>query len=132
MYAAILNQRIVSWSEISGLRAPWQAGFRPRMSTEHQLFALRHLLDRSKFQKQPLFTAFVDLKKAYDNVQYPLLWASLQRKGVHGKLLAAIQSWYAGGSVSAKVCGSSGASGTAQVGVRQGCPLSPTLFGLFF
>lgn len=79
LYAAILNQRIVSWSEDSGLRAPCQAGFRPRMSTEHQLFALRHLIDRSKFQKQPLFTAFVDLKKAYDSVQHPLLWASLQR-----------------------------------------------------
>lgn len=102
------------------------------MSTEHQLFALRHLIDRSKFQKQPLFTAFVDLKKAYDSVQHPLLWASLQQKGVHGKMLAAIQSLYAGGSMSMRVCGSSGASGTAQVGVRQGCPLSPTLFGLFF
>ena len=132
LYAAILNQRIVSWSEDSGLRAPCQAGFRPRMSTEHQLFALRHLIDRSKFQKQPLFTAFVDLKKAYDSVQHPLLWASLQRKGVHGKMLAAIQSLYAGGSMSMRVCGSSGASGTARVGVRQGCPLSPTLFGLFF
>ena len=132
LYAAILNRRIVSWAEEAGLRAPCQAGFRPRMSTEHQLFALRHFIDRSRFQKQPLFAAFVDLRKAYDNVQHPLLWASLQRKGVHGKMLAAIQSLYSGGAMSMKICGRAGATGTAQVGVRQGCPLSPTLFGLFF
>ena len=81
LYAAILNSRIVNWAESNGLRAPCQAGFRPRLSTEHQLFALRHFIDRSKSQKQPLFAAFVDLKKAYDSVQHPLLWASLQRKG---------------------------------------------------
>ena len=104
LYAAILNQRIVSWSEDSGLRAPCQAKFCPCMSTEHQLFALRHLIDRFKFQKEPLFTAFVDLKKAYDSVQHLLLWASLQRKGVHDKMLAAIQSSFAGGSMSMKVC----------------------------
>ena len=79
-----------------------------------------------------MFTAFVDLKKAYDSVQHPLLWASLQRKGVHGKMLAAIQSLYDGGTMSMKISGKSGATGTAQVGVRQGCPLSPTLFGIFF
>ena len=126
LYAAILNRRIVSWAEEAGLRAPCQAGFRPRMSTEHQLFALRHFIDRSRFQKQPLFAAFVDLRKAYDSVQHPLLWASLQRKGVHGKMLAAIQSLYSGGAMSMKICGRAGATGTAQVGVRQGCPLSPT------
>ena len=69
------------------------------MSTEHQLFALRHLIDRSRFQKQPLFAAFVDLKKAYDSVQHPLLWAFLQRKGVYGKMLAAMKSLYGGGAI---------------------------------
>ena len=102
------------------------------MSTEHQLFALRHFIDRSRFQKQPLFAAFVEIEKAYDSVQHPLLWASLQRKGVHGKMLAAIQSLCSRGAMSMKVCGRAGATGTAQVGVRQGCSLSPTLFGLFF
>ena len=102
------------------------------LSTGHQLFALRHFIDRSKSQQQPLFAAFVDLKKAYDSVQHPLLWAALQRKGIHGKMLAGIQSFYDGGGMSMKISGSSGASGTARVGVRQACPLSPTLFGIFF
>ena len=110
LYAAILNSRIVNWAESNGLRAPCQAGFRPRLSTEHQLLALRRFIDRSRSQKQPLFAAFVDLKKAYDSVQHPLLWASLQRKGIHGKMLAGIQSLYDGGDMSMKISGSSGAS----------------------
>ena len=48
------------------------------------------------------------------------------------KMLAAIKSLYASGTLSMKVGGAAGPSLVQQNGVRQGCPLSPTLFGIFF
>ena len=48
------------------------------------------------------------------------------------KMLAAIKSLDASGTLSMKVGGAAGPSLVQQNGVRQGCPLSPTLFGIFF
>ena len=47
-------------------------------------------------------------------------------------MLAGIQCLYVDRDMSMKISGSSGASGTARVGVWQACPLSPTRFGIFF
>ena len=47
-------------------------------------------------------------------------------------MLAAIKSLYASGTLSMKVGGAAGPSLFQQNGVRQGCPLSPTLFGILF
>ena len=47
-------------------------------------------------------------------------------------MLAAIQSLYSSGTLSMKVAGTAGQPRTQQMGVRQGCPLSPTLFGISF
>ena len=65
----------MAWSEEHGLRSPVQAGFRPRQSPVHHLFASRHLIDRAILQQRPLFVSFIDLQKAYDTVQHGLLWA---------------------------------------------------------
>ena len=65
-------------------------------------------------------------------LRHPLLWAHLQRKGVHGKVLAGIHSFKSEGTMSMKICSRAGATGTAQVVVRQQCSLAFTLFGLFF
>ena len=132
LYTIILNRRLVDWSEENQLRSPTQAGFRPRQSPIHHLFALRHFIDTACFAKRPLYACFVDLQKAYDTVQHDMLWSKLESIGVGPRMLAAIQSLYSSGTLSMKVAGTAGQPRAQQMGVRQGCPLSPTLFGVFF
>ena len=73
----------------------------------------------------------LDLKSAYDKVQRQLLWSLLQRLGVHGHMLGAVQSLYHGSLLSMRVNGQCGHSQSPSIGLRQGCPLSATLFGIF-
>ena len=70
-------------------------------------------------------------QKAYDTAQHGWLWA-LEAIGVGPKMLAAIKSLYASGTLSMKVGGVAKPSLVQQNGVRQDCPLSPTLFGILF
>lgn len=130
LYAVLINTRLVAYTEAAGLRAPSQAGFRPGLSTTHQLFTLQHLVDRAGHLRQPLFCCFLDLKGAYDRVPRALLWEALQRLGVQGPLLAAIQSLYSSAEYAISVSGRRGPGVQSACGVKQGCPLSPTLFGL--
>jgi hypothetical protein len=131
LYAGILNRRLVQFTEQHRLRAPTQAGFRPGLSTLHQLFTLQHFVDRACHASAPLYCCFLDLEGAFDRVPRSLLWQALRRLGVHGAMLRAIQSLYDGATVAVNIGGRMGASVPSETGVKQGCPLSPTLFGLF-
>ena len=94
LYANILNTRLLDFTEGKDLRSHTQSGFRPGLSTLHNDFALQHFAEKAKANGQQLYTCFLDLKGAYDRVQRPLLWQVLQRLGVHGPMLAAVQSLY--------------------------------------
>ena len=96
LYAGILVQRLVQYTEDQQLRSPTQAGFRPDLGTIYQAVALQHVIDKHRHSKRPLYLCFVDLKSAYDKVHWQLLWRLLQRLGVNGDMLGAIQSLYDG------------------------------------
>jgi len=130
LYAAVLHARLVSFTEECHLRDPTQVGFRPGKSTIHQVFALQHFVDTAT-PKKPLFCCFLDLKSAYDRVPRQALWQALCRLGIGGKMLGALQSLYKDSTISIKVEGRTGMRIPSVSGVKQGCPLSPTLFGLF-
>ncbi len=131
LYANILNTRIVNFTEACGLRAGSQAGFRPKLSTVHQLFSLQHFIDKQHSSKEPLYCCFLDLKGAYDRVNRNLLWEVLKRLGIDGCMLGAVQSLYAHNSMSINVEGRTGQPFSSFTGVKQGCPLSPMLFESF-
>ena len=131
LYASIMVQRLVTYTEQQQLRSATQTGYRPELGTIHSAFALQHAVDKHRHAGKPLYLCFVDLKSAYDKVQWQLLWGLLQRLGVHGHMLGAVQSLYDGSLLSMRVNGQCGHSQSPSIGLRQGCPLSATLFGIF-
>lgn len=131
LMAAALNARITAYLEAAGLRAPGQAGFRKGFGCSDQILALRAIIERQRARGQRLYACFVDFKQAFDRVPRDLLWRKLQHTGISGWTLQAVQSLYCSVPMCVKLPAGFTACFPALLGVKQGCPLSPTLFGVF-
>jgi hypothetical protein len=77
-----------------------------------------------------LYTCFVDFAKAFDTVDRPKLWQRLAQLGIQGKMLASIKAYYADTTEQVRTNEGLSPPIPSHMGVKQGCPLSPTLFGL--
>ena len=109
-----------------------QAGFRPREECLGQVAALWEILSRRRAEEGCTFASFIDFKTAFDTVPHEALFARLRRVGVHGPVYDFIVALYRGSTMRVRLPDGS-LSDTINLGrgVRQGCPLSPTLFDLF-
>lgn len=87
------------------------------------------MLDASKASALPLHYCFLDVKGAYGRVQRPLLRDVLGRHGLGRNLKGAVQALYTDPAYAVTVKGRVGPSVPSCAGVKQGCPLSPRLFG---
>jgi hypothetical protein len=132
LFAMILNKRLNEWAKQHGLRAKGQTRFHKDYCTTDQLFILRTLIEQSKAKKKPLYCCFVHLKKAFDIVPHEVLWQVLAGLGVEGHFLRCLHAMYAKDTVHINHP-SEGVTSSfrCQKGVKQGCSLSPLLFGLY-
>ena len=137
IYSAVWERRLTHWADLNKLRSETQFGFRKEVGTLHNLYVLRHLIDKHRGRRvhgvhgDLLFVCFIDFEKAFDSVSRELLLARLEERGVHGDALLAIKAMFA--SVCMRVKSGAARSATFQTtqGVKQGDPLSPLIFGLF-
>ncbi|XP_048004286.1 uncharacterized protein LOC125240437 [Leguminivora glycinivorella] len=109
-----------------------QCGFRAQRSTVDMIFSLRQLQEKCREQSSPLIVAFVDLNKAFDTVSREGLYSVLVNIGCPPKLLKIVQSFHEGMEATILHNCETSAPFDVRRGVRQGCVLAPTLFGIFF
>ena len=131
LYALVLTARLTTWLEARGLRAKGQGGFRAGYRTVDNCFVLRAIAERCRANRTKLYGCAVDLTKAFDSVNREFLWTALQRSGVGGAMLQAVKAMYANVPVCVKTSEGLSPSFQSVVGVKQGCPMSPLLFGIF-
>ena len=138
LFSNILLARLESKLETLGSRACTQLGFRKRKGTEQAVWLLHHIITLACSARRkggyggPLYACFVDLKQAFDSISRDELWHRLRQVGVvEGPFLAALKSLYASTQFTVKIGDKHSTTPfTTQKGVKQGCPLSPLLFGI--
>ena len=131
LYSSILRNRIEKVVEENNILGEIQNGFRKSRSTLDNLLILRSVVEKSKSKQKDCFLSFVDLRKAYDRVWREGLWSSLKTLGFGGKTLAMLKSLYV--NTQQRVCTKLGNTGwfSSDIGLKQGCVLSPILFALY-
>ena len=131
LFANVLDTRLQNWAESRGKRATGQFGFRRRRGCAHAAMVLRTAVERERAAGGRLYTCFVDFQKAYDTVPRELLWYKLRCAGLTGWIMDAMRALYSSVPMCVKTSDGYTATFESTVGVKQGCPLSPLLFGLY-
>ena len=109
-----------------------QCGFRAERSTVDMIFSLRQLQEKCCEQQKPLYVAFIDLTKAFDLVSRDGLFNILLKIGCPPKLHSMIRSFHDDMKATIEYEGSMSEPFDIKSGLKQGCVLAPTLFGIFF
>ena len=83
--SGILNSRLTEFMHRSGLAHHYQTGFEKGSRTMDNTLTIATIIDQAKIAKRQVFTCFIDLQKAYDNVDRPLLFDKLRRPRPYGE-----------------------------------------------
>ena len=131
IYSRMLNLRLTSVVEDHNLLGEIQAGFRKTRSASDNLFVLDTILSKAKEMGQQVHKSFIDLTKAYDTVNRPLLWEKMRKMGFSDSFISKIKALYTDDCITSNINGRTTMPIYLSRGVKQGCSLSPLLFALY-
>ena len=99
------------------------------------IFSLRQLQEKESYicreQGKPLDVAFIDLTKAFDLVSRDGLFKILAKIGCPPTLLSIVKSFHDNMKGTVLYNGATSDPFNILSGMKQGCVLAPTLFGIF-
>jgi hypothetical protein len=121
VYAMIVEERLMKEMNERGALPDGQAGFRKGRGTMDNVYILNHIIGNEiKKRGSKIYAFFVDLQ-----------WEYLRKKGINEHLVTKIEEIYEETISRVRVDGRVSECFKTYKGVRQGCPLSPSLFAAF-
>nr|XP_033200100.1 golgin subfamily A member 6-like protein 6 [Bombus vancouverensis nearcticus] len=130
IYAGILDERLKV--EIEDKLVERQFGFRKGRGVIDAVYVLNHIIDKQLSGERGKQSAcFVDLKSAFDRVDRKKLGEIMRRMGVNEKLTRRIEEIYEETKNVVRIRNNNTEEFWTVRGVKQGCPLSPTLFNIY-
>ena len=132
LFSLIIRNRINKWCEDQDRLDNCQFGFRDGRSTADCLFILQSIIQKTLNSKSKLYCAFIDYEKAFDTIIHDAMWVKLISTGISSKIVTVVKSIYNKITASIKLNGDISTCFDICLGLKQGEPLSPLLFVLFF
>jgi len=93
LMSLVMNERLEAYLTATGALSRSQGGFQRLKGPAEQAFTLAETV-RFALQKKNVHIAYVDIERAYDSVQHPLLWKYCVEKGIDGLFLGTLQAIY--------------------------------------
>lgn len=131
LFSRVLYNRMDKFVTEHNILTESQIGFRKTYRPTDHIFTLKSIIDKYLRSKDRVYSCFVDLRKAFDTVWREAMSAKIKKYGINGKLYEIIKSMYSTVKYSVKLSTGLTSSFSSNVGVKQGCILSPLLFNLF-
>ncbi|GFX01441.1 RNA-directed DNA polymerase from mobile element jockey [Trichonephila clavipes] len=127
----IILARLNDYLERENILIPEQHGFRPRLSTSHQLLRVVEFIKEGNNKDECTAAVFLDIQKAFDRVWHTGLLFKLITYKILPPLIFLINSYISNRSFSVKINRTYSHLKKISAGVAQGSILAPTLFNLY-
>ena len=132
LFLSILLARLMTFATDNKILEVNQLGFVPGNRTSDAHIIINNLVHKLCHKRnKKLYSCFVDFRKAFDLVPRDILLKKLLNFGINGKFFNIIRNIYMNDNARMKLNGKCRPPFDINIGVRQGCILSPLLFNIF-
>ena len=129
LFTKILDRRFTK--KLDEAQEPEQSGFRPGQSTIDAIHTINQVIANCREYRLPLYLVFIDLKKAFDSVEFSAVLSALQDQGIPLQVRTVLKKTFED-AASQIVFDGEEINIEVKRGVRQGDSLSPKLFNACF
>ncbi|GFV69713.1 RNA-directed DNA polymerase from mobile element jockey [Trichonephila clavipes] len=127
----IILKRLYHHVDTNNILIPEQHGFRPDLSTTHQLLRVVETIKSGLKDKKSTGAVFLDIQKAFDRVWREGLIFKLIKYDFPPPLIKLISSYLADRNFSVRINDTNSSHRPTEAGVAQGTLISPLLFNIY-